>query len=106
MSVSWCVDPPHLLLTHNLLCIAIIVFPGRGPHSIALESHIRPYRPKTRHSQWTFGAINLDVLLWALQNFLGTGAKACSTRSVNKVPDQFMSSQFSRSLNGALSTLL
>ena len=79
MSVSWRVqvDSPSVItfLTHDYDNIAILILPGSGFHSIALESDIRPYRAKTRHSSWTFWAINLDVLLWALHNLLGTRAK-------------------------------
>lgn len=55
--------------------VGICIFLDPSFHCIALESAIRPYRPKTRHLHWTYGAINLHVLVWTLYNLLGTGAK-------------------------------
>ena len=77
MSVSWYVVWNNCkYLPHNQLwCIAIIIFLDPGFYCIALESAIRPYRPKAHYSNRTSGALNLDVLLWTLQNLLGTGVK-------------------------------
>jgi hypothetical protein len=60
------------LIIHHYHDIAIIVFLYPGFHCIILESYIWPYRPKTRHFNRTFSAINLNVLLWFIYNFLGT----------------------------------
>jgi hypothetical protein len=85
--------------------VGIFIFPDPGFHCIALESAIRPYRPKTRHLSWTYGTINLYVLVWALYNLLGTSAKVrARAESIHKTANVHYI--FSRSLNGALSTTL
>ena len=58
-----------------MIGVGIIIFPDPGFHCIALELDIRPYRPKTGDFNWSFWAISLYVLLWALDYLLGTGAK-------------------------------
>jgi hypothetical protein len=66
-----------------MIGVGIVIFPDPGFHCIAMESVIRPYRPETGDSDWTFWAINLYVLLWTFHNLLGTGAKV-RTHPVNQ----------------------
>lgn len=58
------------LTIYNIIMfgIGIIVFSDLGFHCIALELDVWPYWSEIGDSDWTFRAISLDVLLWAVYN--------------------------------------
>ena len=41
-------------------------------HGLALEQILRPYREKTRHSDWLIWSLALHVLFCPIEDLLGT----------------------------------
>lgn len=73
MLVSWYVFSqmsPQILTRDHLSAIYILRHPSHDCPS--LEQNIRSCRPQTRHYDRSTRSLNIHVLLWSLQNFLGS----------------------------------
>lgn len=84
-AVSSCF-PKAKLLTHLLRRLAIFILLYPSLHSPTLESAVGPRRPQTCHPYRVIRPLNVDVLLWIVEDVLGPGPQVRRSVNITKIP--------------------